>query len=51
VNFDDTYDPTVAMPGFGGFDGCANVDDVKEVVEGLDSDDGCWVDAFDTMLV
>lgn len=51
VNFDDMCDPTVSMSGFAGFDGCANGDDVKEVVGGLDSDEGCWVDVFDTMLV
>ena len=51
VNFDDMCDPTTPMPGFGGFDGRANGDDVKEVVGGLGSDEGCWADAFDTMLV
>lgn len=51
VDFDDMRDPTMPMPDFVGFDGRANGDDVKEVVEGLDSDEGCWVDAFDTMLV
>lgn len=52
ANFDDMCDPTEPMSDFGGFDGLANSDDVKEVVVGgLDSDGGCpWADAFDTML-
>ena len=51
VNFDDMYDPTAPIPGFGGSDGRANGDDVKEEVGGLDSDEGRWADAFDVMLV
>jgi len=46
--YDDMCDPTVSVSGFGGFDGG---DDVREAAEGVDSDEGCWADAFDTMLV
>lgn len=52
VNFDDDRcDPIASVSGFGGFDGRANGDDVKEVAEGMGSDEGCWADAFDTMFV
>jgi hypothetical protein len=52
VNFvDDMCDPTASMPDFGGFDGCTNDDDVKAVAGGVDSDEGCWTGAFDTMSV
>ena len=52
VNFyDDMCDPIASMSGFGGFDGHANCDDVKEVAESVGSDEGHRADAFDTMLV
>lgn len=52
MNFDgDMCDPIASMSDFGGFDGRASGDDVKEVAEDVGSDEGCWTDVFDTMFV
>ena len=52
VNFDgDMCDPTESMSDFGGFGGFTGGDDIKEATEGVNLDGGCWMDAFDTMLV
>jgi hypothetical protein len=52
VNFDDDMrDPTASVGDFGGFYVPGNGEYTKEVVEGADSDEGYWRDAFDTTLV
>ncbi|KAF9651626.1 hypothetical protein BDM02DRAFT_3184375 [Thelephora ganbajun] len=51
VNFDDDWcDPAASMTDFGGFDVRGNGDDVEEVAEGVDSDEMCWANMFDTMF-
>ena len=45
MNFDDDMsDPTTSVAGFGGFD-------VNEGVDGVNSGEGWFTDAFDTMFV
>lgn len=47
----EVSDPTAYTADFGGFDIVGGDDNPKETVEGVDSGEGWWMDAFDTMFV